>query len=416
MFDHAPKEREALSWAYAVFWAGLTYVTVPYVRVGVTYVSQNMGSGIFTYTVAVLVVLAAVWALYSIRHRLTVWSCLWLVGIAGLIVFLAFGLAGESPVEAVHYVQYGTLSILLFRAFSHRISDYSIYVAVTLTGTLAGMVDETIQWLTPDRFFDLRDVWLNCKATALVQIGLAAGIRPKMISGWPGWASMKRVCLLGAVTLGYFGLCLQNTPERVAWYAQSVPGLGFVNPLHNVMVEYGHLHGADTPVSFRSRLTLEELGQAASRHAEPDAPDLDFIHDREIEADYSFRALLLTNVFLYEGRLHQLRRDQRLVRAEESDNAGRKAQDFAAAYWENAILQDHFSEVAQGTRYEWSPEMASEVRAAADLSQAYHSSISTHLVVAFNARQLALLSLCGVVALLFGAILCQRAQTQTRAE
>ena len=60
--------------------------------------------------------------------------------------------------EAVHYVQYGTLSILLFRAFSHRVRDYSIYGAVILTGTLAGMVAETIQWLTPGRVFDLRDV------------------------------------------------------------------------------------------------------------------------------------------------------------------------------------------------------------------------------------------------------------------
>ena len=413
MFDHPPREREIVSWGYAVFWAGLTYVTVPYVSVGVTYVRQNIGSGFFTYTVVALVLLVAGWALYSIRGRLTVPSFLWLTGIAGLIAYLAFGLAGGSPVEAVHYVQYGTLSILLFRAFSHRVRDVSIYVAVTLTGTLAGMVDETIQWLTPHRVFDLRDVWLNCKATALVQIGLAAGIRPKIISGMPGWASLRRLCLLSAVVLGYLGLCVQNTPDRVAWYASTVQGLGFIDPLRNIMVEHGYLQGDEAGVSFRSRLTLAELRNATLEHTEEDAPNLDYIHQRESEGGFNFRELLLSNIYLYEARLHQLRRDQRLTRAEGSDDPIRKAQDFAEAYWENIILKDYFSQAVPGTRYEWHPEKENTVRASADLTGRYHSSISTHLLVAFSPRQLAVLCFGGVVLLLLGAVACNLALIRT---
>ncbi len=409
MFDRPLREPEPRSWTYAVFWAGLTFVTVPYVRVGVTYVSENLGESFFTYKVAAFVVLAAIWALYSIRNRMTLSSFLWLTGVSGLIVYLAFGLAGGSPVEAIHYVQYGTLSILLFRAFSHRIRDYSIYVAVTLTGTLAGMIDETIQWLTPDRIFDLRDVWLNFKATALVQIGLAAGIRPKLISGLPGLNSLRRLCILSAATLGYLGLCLQNTPERVAWYASNVPGFGFVDPFRNIMVEYGHLHGEPKTVSFRSRLTLEELRQSAARHKEEGHPDLDYIHERETAGGYNFRELLFKNVYLYEGRLHQLRRDQRLTRAQDTEEEGRRARDFAAAHWENVILKDHFFDLLKGTRYEWSPEMETEVRTNADLAGSYHSSISTHLLVTFSSRQLAFACFGGVVMFLLGAVFCRRA-------
>ena len=38
MFDHPPKERESLSWTYAVLWAGVIFVTIPFVRPGVDFV------------------------------------------------------------------------------------------------------------------------------------------------------------------------------------------------------------------------------------------------------------------------------------------------------------------------------------------------------------------------------------------
>src|SRR6056297_1357953 len=335
MFDRPPRESEAGSWGYALFWAGLTFVTVPYVGVGVSYVTKNLGAGFFTYKVAALVVLAVAVALYLIRQRFTLWSCVWLLGTACLIIYLAFGLADGSPVEAVHYVQYGTLSILLFRAFSHRVRDYSIYAAVILTGTLAGMIDETIQWLTPDRVFDLRDVWLNFKATALVQIGLAAGIRPGLISGLSGWASLRRLCYLSALTLGCLGLCLQNTPDRNAWYSANVPGLGFIDPARNIMVEYGYLHGDDSKVSFRSRLTLEELRRSNDRYAEDGAVNLDTVHERASRGTFSLGDYRFVDTYLYEGRLHQIRRDQNRKRAESSATEEIRARQFAAAHWEN---------------------------------------------------------------------------------
>ena len=412
MFDRLPKEKEAVSWAYALLWAGLTFVTVPYVRVAQAYVSDNLGDGFFTYIVVAVVLLAATLTLYSIRQRLTFWSCFWLVGTAVVLVYLAFGLAAVSPVEAVHYVQYGTLSVLLFRAFSHRVRDYSIYVVVTLTGTLVGMIDETIQWLTPERVFDLRDVWLNLKATALIQVGIAAGIRPKIISGAPGWVSLRRVCLLSAVVLTYLGLCLQNTPQRVAWYVSAVPGLGFVEPTQNIMVEYGYLFGDAGKVSFRSRLTQDQFRTSALKSSEEGAPDLDDVHERASRDDYNFRELLLSNTYLYEGRLHQWIRDDALERAETSQQQNKKTRLITNAHWENAILKENFSGVLLGTRFEWSAQKEAEVMSQADLTRAYSSRISTHLVTAFNSRQLALLSIAGVVCLLLGALVCDRAHAR----
>ena len=415
MFDRAPKEPEALSWGYAVFWAGLTFVTVPYVREGVKVVREHLGSGFFTYAVAACAVLAAVAALYATRQRWSLASCAWLLGLAGLVVYLSFDLAAGNAEEAIHYVQYGTLSLLLFRAFSHRIRDYSIYPAATLVGTLAGMIDETVQWLTPGRVFDLRDVWLNFKAVALVQIGLAAGVRPRLISGWPGLEGVKRLCYLGALTLGYLGLCLQNTPDRVSSYSAFVPGLGFIDPSQSVMVEYGYLHGDADSVFFRSRLSKEAMRRAAAIHADDGALNFDDYHERERHEYFWDIYSPVTDPYLYEARIHQLRRDAYLRRATSGEESDKQVQHFTTAYWENLILKENFGGLLRGSSFEWSAERDADVRAAADLTQPHESGVSRHLIIAWSPRQLAFMFAGGVIVLLLGAYFCGRASRQVAA-
>jgi len=390
VFDRPPKERESLSWTYAVLWSGLTFAIVPFVRTGVDFVREQLGSGAFIYAVAGSVVLATVAAIYLTRHKWSLGASVWLVGLAGLLLYLTFGLADGSAEEAIHYVQYGTLSVLLFRAFSHRIRDYSIYVACTLVGTLVGVVDETVQWLTPERVFDLRDVWLNFTGVVVVQIGLAAGVRPGVISEAPGWQSLRRVSFLAALVVGYLGLCLLNTPDRIAWYAANVPGLGFIDPNRNIMVEYGHLHGDAESGSFKSRLTVEELRAASRDRAEEGARILDRYSAGEDYAEFLAIYSPLADPFLHEARVHLFRRDVNLGRAFESDDATTQGRFFATAYWENRILEEYFEELLHASSYRWSEELEAEVRDRADTSRAYDSWVSQHLIVGVSPTQLAL--------------------------
>ncbi len=414
MFDHAPKEREVTSWSYALLWAGITFVTVPFVLTGVSFVRGQWGSEVFTYAVAIIVVLATGAALYLTRHRWSVASFGWLLGLAGLLLYLTFGLAGGSAEEAIHYVQYGTLSLLLFRAFSHRVRDYSIYVASTIAGTFVGMVDETIQWLTPDRFFDLRDIWLNFTAVALVQVALAAGVRPGLISGLPGWDSLRRVCYLGAVTLAYLGLCLQNTPDRIAWYAANIPGLGFIDPNRSIMVEYGYLHGDADAGYFRSRLTTEDLRQSARDRAEEGSRILDRYRAREQYQTFLELYSPLADPFLHEARVHLFRRDVNLERAMNSEEDEAQGRHFATAYWENRILQDYFGEVLSASSYQWSPELEAEVRERADTAEPYDSWVSRHLIVVLSPQQLTFLIWSGVGALMLLGAYCGRRASRQR--
>jgi len=416
MFDQPPKEREALSWTYAALWSGLTFAIVPFVRTGVDFVREQVGSGVFTYTVAAVVILATSAGLFLTRHRVSLGSSAWLLGLAGLLLYLTFGLGKGSAEEAIHYVQYGTLSLLLFRAFSHRIRDYSIYVASTLVGTFVGMIDETVQWLTPGRVFDLRDIWLNFTAVALVQIGLAAGIRPRMIADPPGWESLRRLCFLGALTVGYLGLCHLNTPERVAWYSSTVPGLGFIDPDRSIMVEYGYLHGDAASGYFRSRLTAEELRRSSRARAEEGSRILDRYRERDDYATFLALYSPLSDPFLHEARVHLFRRDFHLERALTLENEDAQTRHFATAYWENRILQDYFGELLNASSYRWTDKLEAEVREKADVARAYDSWVSQHLIVSLSPRQLALAFAIAVCALLLtGAYAGRRASRQNSA-
>jgi hypothetical protein len=71
MFKRPPKERAFLSWVYVVLWSGFIFVTVPFTRSAVDYVSGRWGGETFTYgvTAVVILVLATALALLVKRGR-----------------------------------------------------------------------------------------------------------------------------------------------------------------------------------------------------------------------------------------------------------------------------------------------------------------------------------------------------------
>ncbi len=389
MFERPTREREFLSWAYAVLWSGLIFVTVPFVRDGVNYVREHWSREAFTYVVTAIVILASVAAVALLlkRRRKSLADYAWLIGITGLIVYLTFELKAGSPVEAVHFLQYGILSLLLYRAFTHRVRDYSIYVAATITGTFVGMIDETVQWLTPRRYFTLEDIWLNFTAVALVQAALVAGIRPKIISGWPDGVSLRRLCRLGAVAVAYLGLCHLNTPDRIAWYTAHIPSLDFINDGRGVMVEFGYLHGDVETGLFRSRLTVEELRRLTRDRAEESTRILDRYRDREQYLEFLDIYTPVTDPFLHEARVHLFRRDVHLERARDADEDEERRRLFTIAYWENRILEGHFGALLLASSYHWPAALEAEIKEQAETDLTYESRVSRYLITAFSRQQ-----------------------------
>ncbi len=77
------------------------------------------------------------------------------------------------PAEKIHFIEYGVLSALIYLALTHDINNISIYFLSSLIVFVFGAIDEVIQWVLPNRIFDIRDLVMNGTAGILVQLLIA---------------------------------------------------------------------------------------------------------------------------------------------------------------------------------------------------------------------------------------------------
>jgi len=107
------------------------------------------------------------------------------LGYGGLFFWL------RTPEEAMHFVEYGTVAALFYQALAERrrwaeanAKVLAVPVWLPALGALvltvaAGWFDEGIQYLLPERYYDLRDVAFNAAAGALAVIALAGRERAR---------------------------------------------------------------------------------------------------------------------------------------------------------------------------------------------------------------------------------------------
>ncbi len=72
--------------------------------------------------------------------------------------------------EQVHFIEYGILSTLIYVALSHNIHNISIYFLCAFFVFVFGAGDDVIQWILPNRIFDIRDIVITGIAGILVQL------------------------------------------------------------------------------------------------------------------------------------------------------------------------------------------------------------------------------------------------------
>ncbi len=82
--------------------------------------------------------------------------------ILGVVYSLANaqGIAEVDTVERFHFVEYGLITLLFYRAW-RPVGDASLFVLPVLAGLLVGTAEEWLQWFIPGRIGDMRDVFLN---------------------------------------------------------------------------------------------------------------------------------------------------------------------------------------------------------------------------------------------------------------
>ncbi len=391
IFHPDPREKESTAWAGVLAWVAFIYLTIPLARRIQEVVRDRAGKAPFLWVTFLAFGVAAIWIVRALLRKQ--WTArpaqvAVLVGVGALFCWLTWSLR-DIPEEAFHFVQYGVLSLLLFRALRHRLQDLSIYLAATLAGAAFGILDELIQWVVPLRYFDYRDIWINVQAVGLVQIALVAGIRPGGVGGRPSRTGIQLVCRFAIVTLLLLLVCVSSTPRTVEWVARYLPAAIVFD---HIPSEYGfRIEDPDIGVFF-SRLPAEELLRQDRERGTEAAQRIN-----RIRADDQYRAFLRElpahrDPLAVEARIHLFRRDRYMAEAKKREESGDFHWHAHVAWRENQILETYFSHTLQHSRFGWSPERRERMLARAQPLGPYQSAVSQHLITRLTqARATALL-------------------------
>jgi VanZ like family len=229
--------------------------------------------------------------------------------------------AEVNAVERVHFVEYGLIALLFYRAWRPA-GDLSIVVLPLLVGFMVGTLDEWLQWFIPVRVGEAHDVFLN-----LVSIGCGL---------------MFAIALEPPET---FSLTLKPQTRTQAGIVMAAVWLVFA--LFIDQVHLGRNVDVDASVRFRSHYSaeqLDELQQDRTERWRTDPPRV-------------LRRLSREDQYMDEGLWH--------VRA-------RNGEGGISAWRENQILERFFAPVLDTATYaspqgnRWSPEQRANLEAQID--------------------------------------------------
>lgn len=358
MFESPPRGRESVSWLLLAIWAAAIFAAIPLARRIQAVVSELWGRQSFGYLTVAVIVAGGAWAIRKLlRARRPAASYLWLVAVGTVFFGYTYRLR-TSPEEALHFVQYGVLGVLAYRALSHRVRDWTIYWTAAAIGCLVGILDELIQWVTPGRFWGLQDIWIDLLGAALVQVGIAKGLRPPIISGPATAIGVRRLYRTGTLLLLLLGITLLNTPRRIAWYADRIPALAFLKTNESVMLEYGHRFVDPETGPFRSRLSLEELKRTDRERGAEVAKILDRYGERARYREFLQTYTPVVDPFVHEARVHLFRRDRHLEWAGGAEGFLYEPPiHYAVAFRENRILEKYFPTTLRNSSHVLEPRL-----------------------------------------------------------
>ena len=388
IFGEKPRGTEIRSWLGVAAWVTLIYATIPLARSIQEFIRDRGGKTVFLWLTFLCFAAAAGWivrATFRKQWRGRPAQIFVLAAIGGLFCWLTWSLRA-NPEEAFHFVQYGVLSLLLFRALGHRFPDPSIYVSATLIGAAFGIFDELIQWVVPQRFFDYRDIGINALAVGLVQVALAAGIRPGFVRGRPSPAGIQLGCRAAIANLALLLFCLSNTPDLKDFYSRFLPGAA---ALDQVTAEYGFRIEDSAIGVFFSRLSAAELRRRDREFGAAAANAID-----QAQTDRQYGRFLRDNPahrdpLAVEARIHLFRRDYHARKALAPEDPAQVRASAHIAHRENQIMEAYFSNTLSRSHFQWPEERKQRIAELSQGERPYRSPVSDQLMTRVSQKQFA---------------------------
>ncbi len=162
---HTSKNLRKKYWTYVLAWVSLIYSTLYIARPICAFLKETTP---FSFLVNIFVVILALSLLVGIwgNIRITKYSSYFILGI--VLCSYIYGLVTiQNPEEKIHFVEYGILAYLVFQAIDVDIQKPIVYGYAFLLTALFGWMDERIQYILPNRYYQTEDVILNCISGAL---------------------------------------------------------------------------------------------------------------------------------------------------------------------------------------------------------------------------------------------------------
>ena len=145
-------------WILIIFYVIFIYVSLPFFPAFITtlrvFISKELLNLISLALTILFFLILSVW-IYNKKYN----SRQFLLIISPLVLLTYLSLSLDVWVERIHFVEYAFLGLLISRAVN--VTNLQSIIFTGFLVTLIGTVDEIIQWFLPNRFGDMRDVFMN---------------------------------------------------------------------------------------------------------------------------------------------------------------------------------------------------------------------------------------------------------------
>ena len=261
-----------------------------------------------------------------------------------------------NAVERVHFIQYGLIAFLFYRAWRYA-GDPSVLILPLLAAFSVGTLDEWLQWFIPYRVGEAHDVFINLASIVCGLLFAIAILPPATFTARLHSASWRRIGVVAATVWLIFA--------------------GFVSQVH-----LGHVNDVAGIGRFKSHYSADELTALQGDRGER----------WKTRPPIAIRRLSREDQYLDEGLWHVRRRN----------GAG----DVTEAWRENLILERFFVPVLDLPTYaspngnRWPPEQRADFAARADSGESFVSTAEAYPIVAWPERLFWLVTLTIAVLLM----------------
>ncbi len=168
-------------WFFVVAWVIGIYSTLSAVRPVCELLKQNawFAPGISLFLITLLIILSL-----GLIRGMPKKSLLSYFLLAGVLLCYIYGLVSiKYPEEKIHFLEYGFLAYLIYRALRLDCSRILSYAGAFILTTVFGWIDEGIQHILPNRYYQNEDVFLNAISGALALLLIFIFEREQLILG-----------------------------------------------------------------------------------------------------------------------------------------------------------------------------------------------------------------------------------------